>query len=73
MKTEPHAVRWATRRVRNERQYTAWHYTEDASFTACGLPIMLAVETILPEVEEVEYVTCRRCLAILKRRKVKSD
>ncbi len=65
---EPHAVRWASRRVRGELQFTKWHYTDNASFTACELPILLAVATLLPETEDVEYVDCKRCLSKLRNK-----
>ncbi len=39
VETEPHAVRWARRKVRYDYDWTRWHYTVDASFTACGTAI----------------------------------
>jgi len=64
-----HAVRWARRRVRNYPDYTKWHYTEDDNFTICGFPIILAVETFFPEIEELEKVNCKKCLKALKGKK----
>lgn len=66
MEMEPHAVRWALRKVRNELDYTRWHYARNADWTLCGHVIRLAVETFLPETDEVERVDCRQCLRRLK-------
>jgi hypothetical protein len=59
----PHAVRWARRAVRNEMEYTGWHWTNDAQFTACGRPIPLGLDgTFVPETDDApERVTCRQC------------
>jgi hypothetical protein len=62
---EPHAVRWALRMVRGERQYTRWHYTRSAGWTLCGHVIRLAVETFPPETNEPDRVDCRQCLSRL--------
>ena len=59
---EPHAVRWARRRVFNEYDYTKWHFTDNGNFTACGAPILLAVATCLPETDEVDRVDCKHCM-----------
>lgn len=66
---EPHAVRWAKREVRNEPDYTRWHWTTGACLTLCGVLISLISDgwPHLPETDErIEIVDCRRCLAALK-------
>jgi predicted RNA-binding Zn-ribbon protein involved in translation (DUF1610 family) len=65
---EPHAVRWASRKVRNELDYTRWHYTDNGNFTACERPILLAVATLLPETDDTEKVDCHNCLRKLLRK-----
>ena len=59
---EPHAVRWALRKVRGEMDYTRWHYARNSSWTLCGHTIRLAVETFLPETQELDRVDCGQCL-----------
>jgi hypothetical protein len=66
---EPHAVRWARRKVRGEYEWTRWHYTVDSSMTVCGLPIRLGNEqgTFLPETDDAERTDCCRCKTIYCR------
>lgn len=61
--TKPHAVRWARRKVKNEMDYTRWHWTTDARFTICGTPIPVGLKgTLLPELcEQSDVVDCKRC------------
>lgn len=61
---EPHAVRWARRKVRNEYDWTRWHWTTDANFTLCKRVIRLAYDegTCLPETSDDPVdVDCRSC------------
>jgi len=65
--SDPHAVRWATRELKRlmDLDYTKWHYTNDASFTVCGLSIPVGNDngTFLPETDdEVSRVNCKKCL-----------
>ena len=72
--TDPHAVRWARRKVRREMDYTKWHWTEDARFTICHRIIGLAFDqgTFLPETsDETEDVTCYFCRRYLKAANLK--
>jgi hypothetical protein len=67
--TEPHAVRWARRERRRTASldYTRWHWTTDASFTACGCPIPIGLAgTFLPETDDEDRVNCKRCLQKMK-------
>jgi hypothetical protein len=66
---EPHAVRWALREVRNELQYTRWHWSDVDCWTLCGHVVRLAVATFLPETDEdVGRVDCGQCLKRLNAR-----
>lgn len=63
----PHAVRWARRELKHlfDMDWTQWHWTEDASFTLCGvaIPIALPGGSFCPDTDDEESrVTCRRCL-----------
>lgn len=61
----PHAVRWARRTVRNEYEWTRWHWTKDTLLTLCDVPIALANEggTFLPDTDDdINVVDCKRCL-----------
>lgn len=67
----PHAVRWAQRKIQSRFtiQYSKWHWTLDASTTLCGRMITLISDGIgmLPEArDEMDRVTCSRCLKILR-------
>ena len=65
----PHAVRWARRKVRNEYQWTKWHWTENSMMTLCQVPISLAHEggTFLPDTDDdIDTVDCHNCLLILE-------
>ena len=68
---EPHAVRWARRELKREESldYTKWHYTVDASFTACHRPIPIGLEgTFLPETDDLlERVDCLLCQRVLRK------
>ena len=69
--TIPHAVRWVQRKLPRSFaiQYSRWHWTVDAAFTICGIPIQLIADgpALLPEShEDVEKVNCKKCLKILK-------
>lgn len=66
-----HAVRWARRKVRNEYDYTQWHWTARSMWTLCNCIIALANDggTFLPETDDdIETVTCKHCLRILKEK-----
>ena len=69
---DPHAVRWARRALKHMRtlDYTRWHRAENCYFTLCGLGIQVGCEgTFLPEIDDRKsQVTCKHCLAILRRR-----
>jgi len=62
---DEHAVRWALRKVRNELDYTRWHFTIDGNLTLCKVPININ-GIWMPEVELVEHVDCKRCLNRIK-------
>lgn len=71
--TTPHAVRWAQREIRGrfEMQYSAWHWTDDASTAVCGRRIRLISDgpALLPETRDDRgSVTCRHCIARLADR-----
>lgn len=65
--SDPHAARWARRRLKRmfDMDWTRWHWTEDARFTACGVSIPIGLDggTQFPETDdEMSRVDCRRCL-----------
>lgn len=74
MPCEPHAVRWTRRMVFNEYDYTRWHYTQDASWTVCGISIPVGIgPKILPETSEVEDVDCDNCLRIMLKLRAEGE
>lgn len=67
---EPHAVRWAQREIRSRHdiEYSAWHWTLNASMTLCGRTIQLIADgpALLPETrDDADRVTCKRCRRLL--------
>lgn len=67
LKHEPHAVRWARRYLKAAFTYdwTRWHWTNDASFTLCGVPVPISLSggTFFPETDEDPgMVSCTHCL-----------
>ncbi len=70
IETEPHAVRWAQRKIRSRHEtlFSKWHWTTDAESTICGRPIQLIADgpAMLPEANnDRSKVTCKRCRSIL--------
>lgn len=64
--TEPHAVRWYRRVLRGQMRedWTRWHWTENASFTVCGVPIPIGIDggSFLPETDDdLRVVDCKHC------------
>ena len=59
-----HALRWARRKIRNEYDYSKWHYTTDAFTTLCNkiIPIALQYGTFFPETDDIDCVDCKKCL-----------
>ena len=71
---DPHAVRWYRRWIKRDfrKEWGRWHWTDDADMTVCGIRIRIGIEggSFLPETDdEVQTVTCKRCLAVLSRRR----
>lgn len=59
----------------NDPVWGKWHYTEGSgSFTACGSPVVLwAVDGSPEEKDNLGKVTCKRCLALMRKAGVHSD
>jgi hypothetical protein len=61
----PRAVRWANREIRRsfKPDYTRWHITDNGTTTRCGLRVLIgAAITPLPQDDDIQAATCRRCL-----------
>lgn len=65
---EPEAVRWASRLVMNDPDWSKWHATDGSgAFTACGQLVRPFLVDGSPQHKDAKAVNCRRCLAVMKR------